>query len=97
MTEVDLTIPAILDRTKPAEIVALSELRKALANISTPEEALDVRYRAERMRDAYKIMNKSVEECNQFAEVYLLATWRFGDLVKDIGRGGDGSNQYVKR
>ena len=87
MSRIDITIPAILDRTKNSELIALSELRRALANISTPEEALDVRYRAERMRDAFKLMNKSVEECNQFAEVYLLATWRFGDLVRDIPEG----------
>ena len=82
---------------RSAEVVAVSELRKQLAAISTPEEALDVRSKAERIREAYKLMNKSVEECNEVAEVYLLATWKFGDLVKDIPPGGNGSNQHVKR
>lgn len=81
----------------PQQIVALSELRTSLANISTPEEALDVRYRAERMRDAYKLMNKSVEECNQFAEIYLLATWQFGDLVKETGPGAPEGNQNASK
>lgn len=76
---------AVVERR--SEVVAVSELRKQLAAISTPEEALDVRSKAERMREAYKLMNKSVEECNEVAEVYLLATWRFGELVRDIPAG----------
>ena len=56
-----------------------------------------MRYRAERMRDAFKLMNKSVEECNEFGAVALEAYWIFGDLVKDIGAGGNGSNQYQKK
>ena len=79
------------------EVVAVSELRKQLAAISTPEEALDVRSKAERMREAYKLMNKSVEECNEVAEVYLLATWKFGDLVKEVPAGAPRGNQNAKR
>lgn len=79
------------------QIAVLNELRTALATISTPEEAMNVRDRAAKMRDAFKIMNRSVEDCNQFAEIYLLATWGFGDLVKDIGKGAPEGNANAKR
>lgn len=82
---------------RETEVVAVSELRKQLAAISTPEEALDVRSKAERIREAYKLMNKSVEECNEVAEVYLLATWKFGDLVRGIEPGGQEGNQNARK
>ena len=78
---------------KSTNLVAISELRTELAEISTAEEALDVRSKAEKMRDAYKLMNKSVAECNEFGEIYLLATWKFGELVKPITAGGQEGNQ----
>lgn len=82
---------------RTAEVVAISELRRQLAQITTAEDALGVRERAEQMREAFKLMNKSVEECNEFAEIYIRATWKFGELVKDIPAHGNGSNQYARR
>lgn len=83
--------------TTAQEMEAVTQLRQELEAITTPAEALDVRDKAERMREALKLMNKSVEECNEFAEIYMLATWRFGDLVKDIEPGGQEGNQNAVR
>lgn len=62
-------------------------LRKELALISTPTAALDLAERAARAKQVYQAIGKSVEECNQFAEVYLSAYWKFGDLVDGTPRG----------
>lgn len=80
-----------------ADLLGANELRKQLAAVSTPSDALGVRDKAERMREAYKLMNRSVGECNQFSEIYMLATWRFGDIVSGIGRGAPEGNQNAKR
>lgn len=89
------TTPATVRQS--TETIAVSELRRQLAAIDTPWDALDVADIAARVREAYKLMNRSVEECNEVAEIYLLATWKFGDLVSDISAGGNGSNQHAKR
>lgn len=65
----------------------LSKLRKELAAITSPEDALKVCDRAALARDAFKLIGRSVEECNPLAEIYMLANWRFGDFVKDNPEG----------
>jgi hypothetical protein len=69
---------------KAAALAPVVALRQELAAINTPAEALGVMDRAARTREAYRLMNHSVEECNQVAEVYLLATRKFGEMAKDI-------------
>ena len=73
-------------------LLPVAQLRQELAAINTPAEALGVMDRAARTREAYRLMNHSVEECNGIAEVYLLATRKFGELVKDIPRGAPRGN-----
>ncbi len=72
-------------------------LRGELATVSTPEEAINVRDKADKIRRAFLLMNKSVEECNKFGEIYLQATWKFGDLIKDAPEGAPVGNQNAKR
>lgn len=67
--------------------ITLSQLRKDLSKVSSPTEALDVAERAARAKRVYEAIGRSVEECNQFAEIYLSAYWKFGDLVADIKPG----------
>lgn len=73
-----------LQRTNNNLPATLSELRKELDAIASPEDALKVADRAALARDAFKLIGRSIEECNPLAEVYMLAHWRFGDFVKDI-------------
>lgn len=70
-----------------SELIRVSALRQDLANIRSPQDARYQTDRAARIRDLFKLMGKSLEECNEVAEVYLLAHWKFGELVKDIPRG----------
>ena len=79
---------------EPGALIPVAMLRRELEAIQAPIEALGVMDRASRTRDAYRLMNASVEECNSIGEVYLLATRKFGELVTGRGPGGDGSNQY---
>ena len=65
----------------------VSQLRQALARIGSPNDALTVAKAAERARKLYEAIGRSVEECNEYTEIYLSAYWKFGDLVKDIARG----------
>jgi len=67
--------------------ITISQLRKDLARVSSPAEALDVAERASRATRVYEAIGRSVEECNEFAEIYLSAYWKFGDLVKDNPEG----------
>lgn len=60
---------------------AITQLRKELACVSSPVEALGIAERASRAKRVYEAIGRSVEECNQFTEIYLAAYWRFGDLV----------------
>jgi DNA N-6-adenine-methyltransferase (Dam) len=68
-------------------IVSVSILRQELENIRTPQDAQYQADRAARIRDLYKLLGRSVAECNELAEIYLLAEWKFGDLIKDIPEG----------
>jgi phage N-6-adenine-methyltransferase len=58
-----------------------------LARISTPTDALDLAERAARAKQIYQAIGASVEECNEYAEVYLRAYWKFGEFVKGIPEG----------
>jgi len=40
-----------------------------------------------RAKKVYEAIEESVEVCNEFAEVYLLAYWKFGEFVEGIERG----------
>lgn len=62
-------------------MAAISELRQQLAEISSPSGALAVRTKAERAKEIFKFMGRSVEDCNELAEIYLSAHWKFGELV----------------
>lgn len=62
---------------------AIVQLKKELSKVSSPVEALDIAERASRAKRVYEAIGRSVEECNQFAEIYLSAYWKFGDLVQD--------------
>jgi hypothetical protein len=66
---------------KSTQLERVSQLRRELALSSTPKETLDVVERAARAKQVYEAIGASVEECNQFAEIYLSAYWKFGDLV----------------
>lgn len=68
--------------TEIAKNTPISQLRKELARLSTPLDALDLASRAARAKQVYEAIGASVEECNQFAEVYLGAYWKFGQLVE---------------
>ena len=65
-----------------AKQTPISQLRKELALVSEPVEALDLAERASRAKQVYQAIGASVEECNQFAEIYLTAYWKFGALVE---------------
>jgi N6-adenosine-specific RNA methylase IME4 len=67
--------------------ITISQLRKDLARISTPDDALDVASRAARAQKVYEAIGRSLAETNEFAEVYLSAYWKFGELVTGI-KGG---------
>lgn len=60
---------------------AVVQLRKELAKASTPGETLSVVDRASTAKRMFEAIGRSVEECNQFAEIYLSAYWKFGDIV----------------
>jgi ParB family chromosome partitioning protein len=62
-------------------------LRKDLARINTPADALDVATRAAHARKVFEAIGQSVKDCNEFAEIYLSAYWKFGELVKDTPEG----------
>lgn len=70
-----------------AKQTPISQLRKELALVSEPWDALDLAGRAARAKQVYQAIGASVEECNQFAEIYLSAYWKFGGLVAHIPRG----------
>ena len=65
-------------------IVSVDGLNRALAQIETGRDALEVMDYAARLKDAFKIVGRSVEECNQVASVYLRAYRKFGELVADV-------------
>lgn len=76
------------------ELIRISELRKELARIDSPKKAKALTDAAARLRAAYQLVGKSVEECNEVAEVYLLAYWKFGEL---LGQGSVGWPKGKKR
>lgn len=65
----------------------VNQLRQALARIATPDDALTVVKAAARAQKVYEAIGRSVEECNEYGEIYLAAYWRFGDFVKDTPDG----------
>lgn len=69
------------------EIVTISKLRREVQRISTPAQALSAANNTKKCEQAAKIVGQSLEQCNEYAELYLEATWLFGDLVKDIPAG----------
>lgn len=73
--------------TDVAKRTPIGKLRSELARLSTPTDALDLAQRASRAKQIYQAIGASIEECNQFAEVYLGAYWKFGELVKDNPEG----------
>lgn len=70
--------------------ITISQLRKELARISTPADALNVATRAARAQKVYEAIGRSLAETNEFAEVYLSAYWKFGELVEGTKRGRPG-------
>lgn len=79
-----------LQKTKGNLPATLSKLRKELDAITSPEDALKVCDRAALARDAFKLIGRSVEECNPLAEIYMRAHWRFGDFIKDVPHNVEG-------
>jgi hypothetical protein len=79
-----------LARVAPAAVATtevLNQMRSELVAVSSPVEALDVAERAARAKRMFEAIGRSVEECNQFGEIYLCAYWKFGDFVKDNPEG----------
>lgn len=74
-------------RTDAAHPTTLRALRAELARISSPAEALAIADRAQRATRVFAAIGRTVEESNQYAEIYLCAYWKFGDLVANIERG----------
>jgi N6-adenosine-specific RNA methylase IME4 len=66
------------------ELMRPSKLRAQLARITTPDDALDVAGLAARAKRIYEAIGRSLAECNEYAEIYLEAYWKFGDLVGGI-------------
>jgi len=62
----------------------LSALRRELARATSPAEVLAVADKAQRATRVYAAIGRTVEESNQYAEIYLCAYWKFGALVADI-------------
>ena len=78
-------------------LAPVARLRRDLAAIKTPAEALGVMDRSARLRDALRLMNHSVEQCNEIAEIYLLATRKFGGLVKRGPGAPEGNSNAAKQ
>jgi hypothetical protein len=79
------TVPAKVKQ--PSVPTTIAALRKELRAVTTPAHALDIVSRAARAKRVFEAIGHSVEECNQFAEIYLAAYWKFGDFAADIERG----------
>lgn len=79
---------ALAKRETERRPATVGQLRQALARITSPDEALTVVKAAERARKVYEAIGRSVEECNPYAEIYLSAYWKFGDLMSEnkVGR-----------
>lgn len=67
--------------------VVVANLREELDLAVLPSDVLKGAERAATAREAFKLIGRSVEECNRIAEVYLDAYWRFGDLVRSNPEG----------
>jgi hypothetical protein len=74
-------------RPAPPPPVTVSALRQELRAATTPAKALDIAGRAIRAKKIFDAIGRSVEECNEYAEVYLTAYWKFGDFVDGTPRG----------
>jgi hypothetical protein len=62
----------------------VASLRQVLRAATTPTQALDIATLAARAKKVYEAIGLSVEECNEYAEVYLSAYWKFGYLVEGV-------------
>lgn len=76
-----MSLPEKRQSTTPT---TASVLRAELQKATTATKALDVAARAMRAKRVYEAIGRSVEECNEFAEIYLSAYWRFGSFVEDV-------------
>ena len=76
-----------LAKRKPEALTTISALRSELRKATTPAKAFNVATQASQAQRVFAAIGRSVEECNEFAEVYLSAYWKFGSLVEDIPRG----------
>lgn len=68
-------------------LTTINALRDELRIATTPKKALDIAARAAREKRIFEAIGASIEKCNEWAEVYLCAYWKFGDLVKDNPQG----------
>jgi len=68
---------------RDTELQTVSELRRQLLAIVTPTDALKTRDSARLFADAVKLVGQSVQQCNEYSEIYLEAFWLFGEMVKD--------------
>jgi phage N-6-adenine-methyltransferase len=72
---------------RAAPPAVLTQLRKELVSITSPKAALNVMERSSRAKRLYEAIGRSVAECNDFAELYLSAYWKFGQLVAGVKAG----------
>jgi len=68
-------------------LTTVNALRDELRVATTPKKTLDVAARAAREKRIFEAIGASVERCNEWAEIYLCAYWKFGDLVKATPEG----------
>lgn len=75
------------EKREPDALTTVSALRAELQAATTPAKALTVATRASSAKRLYEAIGRSVAECNEIAEIYLSAYWKFGSLVKDNPEG----------
>jgi hypothetical protein len=79
-----MTLPTKRESEALTTVVAL---RAELQAATTPAKALTVATRASSAKRLYEAIGRSVAECNEIAEIYLSAYWKFGSLVEGVPRG----------
>jgi hypothetical protein len=80
-------VTQLTPRRKAVPPKRIGQLREELAQVSTASEAYTVADRALYAKRVYEAIGHSVAECNQYAEIYMSAYWKFGRFVQDIGPG----------
>jgi hypothetical protein len=73
-----------LDTKRQAPPPSVATLRQVLRAATTPAQALNIATLAGRAKKVFDAIGRSVEECNEYAEVYLEAYWKFGYLVEGV-------------